>query len=259
LALNGNASFDLGADGLGGIAGTRDESGEGHGFAFGMEDHALGAAFDINGPAIFAAAAVIGHHRKRLLLALPRRFQVFEHLLHLQQIESHAPQRLIRFLRLTFVLFGAGAKCSQELLLGLEPAALVLGLAAQLRGGVLLVVQTGGDSLQFFADFSHLQLHLNLFAGQFFMQSVAFLLPLFAGLFFEPFALGLMGRFVSRTVLGQLGGFALRSGLGGLMGLAIHNQQDQDQRSHRAQQHGQEGERRNLQFVPASSHAAFPD
>jgi hypothetical protein len=223
-----------------------------------MKDHAIGGAFDVEGAAIFSAAAMIRHHGKRLLFALLRRFQVFEHLFHLQQIESHAPQRLARFHRLIFSLLGIGAQRPQELLFGFEPAALILCLAAKLGAGVLLVVQAGGDSLQLFTDFAHLQLQLDLFARQLFVQGVSLFLPFLARLLFSLLDLGLACRFVLRTLLSQLGRLALRSGLCGLVGLAIHDQKDQDQRPHRAQQHGQEGERRDLQLVPASSHAVFP-
>jgi hypothetical protein len=101
-------------------------------------------------------------------------------------------------------------------------------------------------------------LHLDLFARQFGVQSVAFLFPSCPRLLFEPFAFGLLLRRSARSLLGQPDGFALCSGLGGLMGFPVHDEQNQDERSHRAQQHGQEGERRDLQFMPPSSHAAFP-
>ncbi len=91
------------------------------------------------------------------------------------------------------------------------------------------------------------------------MQSVTLLLPFLARLLFALFDLGLACGFASRTLLSHLSRLALRSGLRGLVGLAIHDQQNQDQRAHRAQQYGQEGKRRNLQLVPASSHAAFPE
>jgi hypothetical protein len=101
-------------------------------------------------------------------------------------------------------------------------------------------------------------LHFDLLARQLFVQSVPLFFPFLERLLFALLDLGLACGFVSRTLPSQLSRLALRSKLSGLMGLAIHDQQDQDQRPHRAQQHGQEGERRNLQLVPASSHAAFP-
>jgi hypothetical protein len=256
--LLGDAPLDLGPHLAGRIAGARHERSDRHRLAFRMEDHAAGGAFDVDGPAILAAPAVIGHHRKRLLLALPGSFQVFQRLFHLQQVERHAPQRLAGLFRLVGGLFGARAQRPQQLFFGLEPAALVLHFAAQLGARVLFVVQAGGDLLELFADFSHLQLYLDLLTCQLIVQNLAFPLPGRACLLLKSFAFGLLGGCPARMFLSQPGGFTLCSGLGGLMGLPVHDQQDQNQRPHSAQQYGQEGECRDLQLVPASSHAAFP-
>jgi len=208
-----------------------------------MEDHADSGAFDVEGAAILAATAVVGHHRERLLLAFSSGFQVFQRLFHLQQIEGHPPQRLIRLLRLAGGLFGARAQRSQELLFLAKPVALALYFMAQLGAGVLLVVQASGDLLKLLADFSHLQLHLDLFACQLVVQGVAFLLPGRACLLLKAFALGLLSGRTVGALLGHSGRLAPRSGLGGLVGFAVHDQQHQNQRSHRTQQHGKEGER----------------
>jgi hypothetical protein len=189
-----------------------------------------------------------------VLLALPRGVQVFQRLFHPQQIDGHAVQRLARLLRLIGGLRGAGAQRQQQLLFGVEPAAFVLHFAAQLGAGVLLVVQPSGNVLKLIADFSHLQLHLDLFGAEFVVQGRAFLLQSVACLLSLPLSFGLS----LRSLLGQPFRLALRSELGGSVSLAIHDQQDQDQRSHGAEQNGQEGKRRNLQFVSASFHAAFP-
>ncbi len=147
LSLLGDAPLDLGTHAARGIVGNGNERGDRHGFAFGMEDHAVGGTFDVERSAIFTAAAIIRYHGKRLLFALLRRFQIFEHLFHLQQIERHAPKRLARFLRLILRLLGIGAQRLQKLLFSLKPTTLILCFAAKLSGSVLLIVQTGGNPL----------------------------------------------------------------------------------------------------------------
>jgi hypothetical protein len=57
---------------------------DGHGPAFGMEDDADASTFNVDGSAILAAAAVVGHHRKCVPFALFGRLQVLQRLLHLQ-------------------------------------------------------------------------------------------------------------------------------------------------------------------------------
>jgi hypothetical protein len=155
-ALAGDTLGDFRTHRGGRIGGTRQQRREWDGFAFGMEDDGVGGAFDVNGPAIFAAAALIGHHGEHFLLALPRRFQIFQGLFHLQQIECHAPQRLARLLRLLGRLLRARTQRPQQLFFGLEPVAFALHFAVQVRGRVLFVVQASGDLLELFADFTHL-------------------------------------------------------------------------------------------------------
>jgi hypothetical protein len=262
-ALPGDASLHLAAHVVGRVVDrvSADEifAGEnGHGPALGMKNHSLSGAFDIDWPAILAAPAVIGHHGKGVLLFLAGRLEVFQRLLHLQQIERHAPERLARLLRLRLGLAGSRAQRCQQAFFGLEPAVLTLDLVTQIRAGILLVAQAGGDLAEFFAHRPHLNGQLHLLLRQFRMQRLPFL---FVGRFH---LLSLLFRFRPagglglRTFLGQPCRFAQRPGLGGLVGLAVHHEQDEDQRPHGAEQHGQEGERRDLQLVPTCSHAAFP-
>jgi hypothetical protein len=80
-ALPSDAPFDLGAHVVGGGVGILAAEQElarrdWHGPALGVEDHARGGAFDVDRPAILPAPAVIGHDRKGMLFALPRRLQV---------------------------------------------------------------------------------------------------------------------------------------------------------------------------------------
>jgi hypothetical protein len=229
-----------------------------HGPALGVEDDALGRAFDIDGPATLATAAVVGHYRKRVLLALPRCPEILQRLFHLQQVGGHALQRLVRVLRLGGGLIGSAAQRGQCLLSSLDLAALILNSVSQLRTGVLFIAQAGGDLAELFAHLPHLQLQFDLLPGQPGVQCIALLLPGGARLSLLLLEVSPPGFLTLRTLLGLPCRFALRPRLGRLVCLPVHDEQDQDQRPHGAEQHGQEGERRNLQLVPASSHAAFP-
>ena len=59
-------------------------------------------------------------------------------------------------------------------------------------------------------------------------------------------------------LLGGADDRALRFLLGGEFRLPIHDEQHEDERSHRAEQHRQEREGRDFQMFARSSHAAFP-
>src|SRR5262249_51649685 len=90
------------------------------------------------------------------------------------------------------------------------------------------------------------------------VQGVALFLPVLAPSALGVLALGLHRFDLATALLGKLDRFLPCLVPGRELGLAIHDQEDQDQRPHRAQEHGEERERIRVR-VPAASHAAFPE
>jgi hypothetical protein len=215
------------------------------GLAVGVEDQAVGGTLDVQGPAVVAKAAAVGDQRVCVLLPLPGGLEIGQGALDLVQVLGQPGQVGARDCHLLRALcHGRSPPVDLRLLfhqaglLGLEPGAQVVRARAFLfdfdthaPGPVLNGSHLGLECISF--------LHNLGVEGQ--PAALPFGLP-------GSGELGVLGLGLHHR-LERLGS---RHGLGP----AVDDKQEQDQRSHGAQEHRQKRERRDLQYLPAAPHAA---
>jgi hypothetical protein len=194
----------------------------------------------------------------RLPLPLPGRFQVFQGLFEQGQVRSHPHQLLLGGFRLSFDLREHGTSVGQGLLHRTYLRAQLPLLLMQLLAGQVFCPESGGGGRQLLHHLTALFLQIRLIADQSSMQFLAAALVLGEASLVLPLP--------RSPMLGSFVGLALRHFRCLLLGLrqcralgpAIHDEQDEDQRPHRAEQHRQEGEGRDVQTLATASHAALP-
>ena len=123
---------------------------------------------------------------------------------------------------------------------------------------VLLRPEAFGGAGQLVADESDLLLHVRFLARKPRVGGLAAPLPGGLGLQPLPLESGMAGFRLPAGFLDGAAGGLRRAEAGGVVGAPVHDQQHQQQRPHRAQEHGQEGEGGYLEFVASGPHAAFP-
>jgi hypothetical protein len=213
----------------------------------GVEDDLTAADLDVDRPARVAVLAAVGNQRIGLLLPLPGRLEIGQRSFQRVEAGRHAYQGCPRRLGLLVLFVGDGLLGGDRLHSFIQTGLFGVKLAAQR----LHVFLSGADSCLggagLLSECGDLRLDLTDFVFELRVQALTAALPL-----------RLPGRHALNVLVHQLGQFLLGLGARNGLGPAIDDQQHQDQRPHRAQEHGQEGERGNLENVAPASHAAIP-
>ena len=223
-----------------------------------MKDHPAGGALDVDRPAVLAALAVVGHHGIGVFFPLPRLFKVRQVLFQPGQGGGH----LFQFFAQRFRTGGLGGLLRpdgrQRPFLFARFGVLGLDLLLYRRLVVLLRPKAFDGAGQLIAYKPDLFLYIRFLARQPRVGGLTTPLPGGLGLLPLPLESGMAGFRLAAGFLDGAAGGLRRAEAGGVVGAPVHDQQHQQQRPHRAQEHGQEGERGYLQFVASGPHAAFP-
>jgi hypothetical protein len=216
-------------------------------FVVGVEDQTVGRALDVDGPAVVASAALVGDQGVGVLLALAGGLQLGQGAFDLVQVLGQPGQVGTGGGRLLGPVRGNSPPPGDVRLLLREIGRLGPKAGVQRVGAAVAVLHLGGQGpgpIRGRAELRPQRLVLLHDPG---VQG----LP-------PPLPFGLAGGDELGVLV--LGLDQCVQGLGPRhrLGPAVDDEQEQDQRSHGAEQHRQERERRDLQDLPAAPHAAAP-
>jgi hypothetical protein len=238
--LEGDAAFDFIADRQGRSRQSVQEP------PLGVENQPQRRALDVQRMAVVAMLAAIGNQGIRLLLALPQGLQIGQGPFHLVQVCGHPSHLCLgSFCKLGLLRYSAAP--GHELCFTLcHPVAFALQ-------ALLQFAVTDLGSRRFDRGGFHLA------ANRLYLSERFLVLLLEQGVqglaAFFPF--GLAAGACVLVLGGQAGRRLFCLEAGHHFGAAVDHQQQQDQRPHGAQEHRQEGERRNLQPLPPPFHDAL--
>jgi hypothetical protein len=226
-------------------------AGPGQGLVLRVKDQAVGATLDVDGLAVLSPPALVRDQGIRLVILLPEQLDVLESLFQAVQLLGQLEQVLARPLLLLFLLVHLVFSCLQVCesfqkaeVLGPHPAFEVLH--ALLAG--LIGCQAGSG---FFLDPFDPAAEQGVLLQKQCVQGLALSFPL--GLARRVGA-GRLRRLIGRGAGRGACGFPECLGPARSLGLPVDDQQQQNQRSHGAEQDGQKGKGRNLKPLPPAPH-----